>query len=55
MVWEPERVFSEPWHAHVFALTVRLSEARPLHPGPIGASTWARVSETLAAARRFGP
>ena len=24
---EPERVFGEPWHAHVFALAVNLSQA----------------------------
>jgi len=42
---KPEPVFSEPWHAQVFALTVHLNES--------GRFTWpdwaARFSRTLAA------
>ncbi len=41
----PEPVFSEPWHAQVFALTVHLNET-----GHFDWSTWvARFSTTLAA------
>jgi len=41
----PEPVFSEPWHAQVFALTVFLNEA-----GHFGWPDWAtRFSQTLAA------
>ena len=41
---EPERVFSEPWHAHVFALTVRLSE--------LGHFTWTEWGEHFGARLR---
>src|SRR5580692_4762422 len=34
---EPERVFSEPWHAHVFAFAVKLSQA--------GHFTWSEWGE----------
>lgn len=41
----PEPVFSEPWHAQVFALTVHLNET-----GHFGWKDWvARFSATLAA------
>lgn len=40
----PEPVFSEPWHAHVFALTVHLNES-----GHFDWPDWAaRFSATLA-------
>jgi nitrile hydratase accessory protein len=38
---EPERVFSEPWHAYVFAMTVQLSRA--------GHFSWAEWSEQFGA------
>ena len=38
---EPERVFGEPWHAHVFALAVKLSEA--------GHFTWSEWGEHFGA------
>ena len=40
----PERVFSEPWHAHVFALTVKLSE--------LGHFSWTEWSEHFGARLR---
>jgi nitrile hydratase accessory protein len=41
---EPERVFSEPWHASVFALTVQLSRA--------GHFSWTEWSERFGAQLR---
>ena len=38
---EPERVFGEPWHAHVFALAVNLSQA--------GHFTWSEWGEHFGA------
>jgi nitrile hydratase accessory protein len=38
---EPERVFGEPWHAHVFALAVNLSQA--------GHFTWSEWGEYFGA------
>jgi nitrile hydratase accessory protein len=42
---EPERVFSEPWHASVFALTVQLSRA--------GHFSWTEWSERFGAQLRL--
>jgi nitrile hydratase accessory protein len=41
---DPERVFSEPWHASVFALTVQLSRA--------GHFSWTEWSERFGAQLR---
>src|SRR5258706_6941038 len=41
---EPERVFGEPWHAHVFAFAVKLSEA--------GHFTWSEWGEHFGARLR---
>ena len=38
---EPERVFREPWHAHVFAFAVKLSQA--------GHFTWSEWGEHFGA------
>jgi nitrile hydratase accessory protein len=38
---EPDRVFGEPWHAHVFALAVKLSQA--------GYFTWSEWGEHFGA------
>jgi nitrile hydratase accessory protein len=38
---EPERVFGEPWHAHVFAFAVKLSQA--------GHFTWSEWGEHFGA------
>jgi nitrile hydratase accessory protein len=41
---EPARVFGEPWHAHVFALAVKLSQA--------GHFTWSEWGEHFGARLR---
>jgi len=47
---EPEPVFAEPWQAHAFALTVKLSET-----GHFSWSEWsAALAAELAAASRRG-
>ncbi|MFC3117789.1 nitrile hydratase accessory protein [Jhaorihella thermophila] len=41
----PEPVFTQPWHAQVFALTVHLNEIGPVFPGLTGRRGF---SDTLA-------